>query len=329
MQKVGINNKTDCNGTLSCGKIKSENSVSSPNFKGYKICGVNADTVEINNKNSNKIIKSMLGIIGTGAVVGAAVISFIMLRKPDKAGKILKSKFKNINQIRKYFSQIFGKDFSEEKAAELATKYKRICKIKDDEKFVKKLFSQLKKDYGFKNSHIKLKIRDYTSANAPNWMATHSPYGHLVTLSRVDKKFADRISMFDTLFHELKHHKQFEIAVATDRLAYEKAVACMKIKGYTQEQIERNGGRNAVLEWLQEQGRVFMQPEIDRIEREIGQIPKDSPLYKKGLAYIRAKRNYIQGQDILSKNSKYKNNILEKEADLVGDLARKLFGLIK
>ena len=157
----------------------------------------------------------------------------------------------------------------------------------------------------------------------------HTDLGHLVKVSRVNGKLADRESLFDSLFHELKHHKQFETAIAADKTAFEDAIAYKKLNEYTKKQINSNGGEEAVINWLKEQSRPYLQPEFDRIEREIGQLPKDSPLYKKGLEYIDAKRNYIQESEIITRNKEYKNNILEVEAYKVGELAKEIFGWLK
>ncbi len=262
-------------------------------------------------------------------VIGCSIFAWVKLRKPDKAQEVFNSEFKNIENIRKNLSEIFEKDLSTKEADELAKNYKKICEIKDDNEYAEKLFEQLKKDYGFKNSHIKLSIENFNSANAPDWTASHTDLGYLVRISRINGKLADRESLFDSLFHELKHHKQFETAIATDKSAFEDALAHKKLKEYTKKQINSNGGEEAVINWLKEQSRPYLQPEFDRIEREIGQLPKDSPRYKKGLEYINAKRNYIQESEIVTRNKEYKNNILEVEAYRAGELAKEIFGWLK
>ena len=257
--------------------------------------------------------------------LAGAIFAYIKLHKPAKIQKTLNSEFKNIENIRKNLSEIFEKNITQTEAEELAKNYKKIYEIKDDNEFVKKLFEQIKNDFGFKNSHIKLNIEDFNSTNAPNWAAMHTDLGHMIRITRVNGKYAKREELFGSLFHEFKHHKQFETSIATDKLAFEEALAYKKLKEYSQEQINNNGGEQAVISWIKEQSRKFLLPEYNRIEQEIGQLPKDSVLYKKGLKYIEGKRNYIQESEILSKNNDYRDNILEVEAHNVGKLAKELF----
>ena len=263
---------------------------------------------------------------GLGALaLAGAIFACIKLHKPVNVQKTLNSEFKNIENIRRNLSEIFEKNITQKEADELAKNYKKICEIKDDNEFIQKLFKQIKNDYGFKNSHIKLNIVDFDSSNAPNWIAFHSDLGHIISVSRVNGKYANRKELFECIFHEFKHHKQFETAIATDRLAFEDALAHKKIKEYSQELINNNGGEQAVIKWLKEQSRPYLQPEFDRIGREIGQISRDSVLYNKGLKYIDGKRNYIQESEIKLRNKDYKNNILEVEAYKVSELAKELF----
>ena len=295
------------------------------NFRGDNVPIQQNDTVEINNKpkkdKDNLGIKLLLG----GLVLGGAVLVGIKLHKLKKVQEVFKSEFKNIENIRKNLSEIFEKDLTVKEADEFAKNYKRICEVKNDEEFAEKLFEQLKKDYGFENSHIKLQIQDFTSQNIPQWKAKHTDLGHLVLVSRVDGKLSDREDLFVSLFHELKHHKQFETAIATDRFAFEDAIVHKKLKEYTKEQINNNGGEQAVKSWLKEKSHPFLKPEIERIEQEIGQLPKESPLYKRGLKYIEVKRNYVQEEELTARAKDYEGNILEVEAKRIGELARELF----
>ncbi len=294
-------------------------------FRGENNPAYSSDTVEISMKKHKKTgLKLLLGAL----VICGTIFASIKLRKSAGAELIPKSEMKNLEQIRKNFSGIFEKELSEKESEDLAKNYKKICEITDDNEFVEKLFEQIKNDYGFKNSQIKLEVQDFDSANAPGWNAAHSELGNVIRISRIDKKYADRESIFGSLFHEFKHHKQFETAIAADKLAYEDAVAHKKLKEYAREQINNNGGDKAVINWLKEQGRPILQPEFDRIEKEIGQLPKDSPLYKKGLEYIEARKNYIQESEILTNTSEYSDNILEKEAFQVGKLAKEIFNLL-
>ncbi len=272
-------------------------------------------------QNNNLGIKLLVGSL---AIIGG-IFALKKLCKPSEVQEVFKSDFKNIESIRKNLSEIFEKDFTVQEADEFAKNYKQILEIKDDKECLDRLFKQLKNDYGFKNSNLELIIEDFTKENAPKWSAGHMDLGYAIAVARIDNKLPNRKNLFGSLFHEFKHHKQFEISVATDKHALEDAIAHKKIREYTQEQIDTSGGRDAVLEWLKEQGRQCLKPEFDRIEKEIGQLPKDSPLYKKGLSYIEAKRNYIQENELTPNNEKYYNNILEIEAHKVGNLAKEIF----
>lgn len=294
-------------------------------FRGYKVQTFQSDTLETDSKKNEKDnlgIKLLLG----GLALGGAVLVGIKLHNPQKVNNAFKSEFKNIEHIRKNLSEIFEKDLTAKEADELAKNYKRICQISSDEEYVTALFEQLKKDYGFKNSHIKLEIQDFKKCDAPSWAAQHTNLGHMVVVSRIGGKLDSREDLFDTLFHELKHHKQFEISIATDKHAFEDALACKKLKEYTQEQISSHGGEEKVKNWLKQEAQPYLQPEFDRIEQEIGQIAKDSPLYRRGLNYIEATKNYVQEAELLTRAGDYESSILESEAKKVGKLAREIFG---
>ena len=293
-------------------------------FRGVNNYVQQADTIEISSKtkkNNNLGIKLLLG----GLAIGGAIFAWIKLRKPEKVQEVFKSEFKNIENIRKNLSEIFEKDFTEKEADELAKRYKKICETTRDEEFVEKLFEQLKNDYGFKNSNLKLEFKDFTSENAPNWGAMQMDFGDRILVSRVNGKLRSKNDLFETMFHEFKHQKQFETAIATDTFNYEMAVAYRQMKKYTEEEIASFGGRMATISSLKDQARPIMQPEIDRIKREIGQLPESSPLYRKGLEYIYATQNYPEVSKISQNTEEYFSNILEKEAHRVGDLAREIF----
>ena len=301
-------------------------------FKGENFPLQQHDIVEISSKekkkrNNNLGIKLLLG----GLAIGASIFAWIKLHKPDKAQEVFKSEFKNIEQLKKNFSEIFEKDFTEKEADELAKRYKKICETTNDEEFVEKLFEQLKTDYGFKNSPIKLEYQDFSSQNKPHWAAAHLDYGDKVIVTRVDGNlFGDRKCVLSDLFHELKHHKQLETAIATDKFAYEMAIAYNQmITRYTEEEIASFGGRMATVVSLMEQGKPLLKPEFERIAKEIGQFPEGSPLYQRGLEYIEATKNYPKVEEIPQNEDKYFNNILEKEALRVGKLAREIFGFLK
>lgn len=295
-------------------------------FKGANKSVQPTDTVEISSKKKSNNLAAKL-LFG-GLAIGGAIFAWIKLHKPEKAQEVFKSEFKNIENIRKNLSEIFEKDFTEKEADELAKSYKKICGIKDDNEFVEKLFEQLKNDYGFKNSHLKLEFEDFNSINKPHHAAAHLNYGDKVTVTRVDGNlFGGRKLIFSDMFHELKHHKQFETAIATDQFAYEMAIAYNQmITRYTEEEIAAFGGRMTTLDSLMEQGKPLLKPEFERIEREIGQFPESSPLYQRGLEYIEATKNYPKVEEIPQNEDKYFNNILEKEAHIVGDLAKEIFG---
>ena len=121
-------------------------------FRGTTLSEQQSDRIEISGKKRNNRLglKLLLGCLA----IGGSVFAWIKLRKPDKVQEVFNSEFKNIENIRKNLSEIFEKDLSKKEADELAKNYKKICEIKDDNEYAEKLFEQLKKDYGFENSHI-------------------------------------------------------------------------------------------------------------------------------------------------------------------------------
>lgn len=196
--------------------------VSAPNFRGLE-----KDTIEISGgeKVGKKEKSGMsagakwaLGIAGTLAAVYGCVVGHRMLTKPS------------IEKVAKNFSEIFRRDVSKEEAQVLAKKYKDIFKVEDCDEFCKKIFEQVKKDFGYENVGIKLKVNKMPDTSVGSALSKHeiASYNHLngiLTLNPTHFKNGkmsgtDKFEMLESLMHEFQHTRQSEFAYRTNPLKY-------------------------------------------------------------------------------------------------------------
>ena len=186
---------------------------SGPKFRGQPT----KDVVEISAGNEikgkkktglSKGVKWLLGIAGTAATIYGGVVLHRQINKPS------------IEKVAKNFSEIFRKEVSADDAQKMVNRYKEIFEIKDADNFCTKMFEQVKKDYGYSDVGIKLKIEKMADTSVASKfskadVAAYSAMDGVLQLNPVHFKdgtmsLGDKQQMFEAIIHELQHAKQSE-----------------------------------------------------------------------------------------------------------------------
>lgn len=249
-----------------------------------------------------------------------------------------------LKRFSKYYSSIFGKKVSEEKAIEKMNLYQKLSYIKEPEEFCKKAFEQIKNDFGYKDINIPL-VLDKNIKSDASWNSAECRMSIFCDNSmKLDG--LKKIGIIKYLLHEFRHVKQTELAYRTspDKLLdamdenytrrtigwiieqpdiaqqlikqglvksledFQQLFRKMGLKEKVDDKIYMNG-RKVVFD--KERARVM----LDKTFGDLEPLKKGSLKYKKGLRFIEGERTYIPYS--IDEN-KYKNGILEKDAFKTG-----------
>ena len=113
---------------------------------------------------------------------------------------VKKYQVKNIKNIQKAFQETFMRDdITVEQTKEMLKRYKEIEKIKDREEYIKALFEEAKKNYGFEKNPIKLIFEDKKGSNG---FCKGDNSAICITPS------CSRSRILNTMHHEFRHAKQ-------------------------------------------------------------------------------------------------------------------------
>ncbi len=283
----------------------------------------NRNTVSFRERNQEEPIekdKSMLpAVLLTTASIGLGIWGYLKIKKRNVA--FIDSNAAAFEEAKVYLKNIFNKDFTLDETKLYVQKYKELNNISDNKDFCQKLFEQLKKDFNIENKSLNLEISDSQIKECEGGVFT----GYAEALSRKIGILAqeDRTKMVGTIFHEMRHIKQNELMYKADkeRLVVQKIKELEDSNNASWQEIlqnfagDKNKARNAVRE------------EVERVYQEIwGHLKptnKTSEEYKLGIKYLENEENRIKpGPD-------YYEQILEKEAQFIGNNAEKLFELFK
>ena len=249
-----------------------------------------------------------------------------------------------IKMIAGYFSSIFGKKVSPEKAVEKMNAYQELSYIKDAKEFCQKAFEQIKNDFGYKDINIGLAF-DKPQISEANWNVTK---GVITLCLNLSKKFngQEKTDIIEYLLHEFRHVRQTEMAYRTsvdgllDAISenYPRRVVgdLLRQSEDAQKKMAESTGKS--LEDFQQMLRELgLREKVDykmffdgkeqifdkdnariQLEQVFGKLKpfrKESLKYKQGLNFIEGERTYIPDSINMEK---YKNGILEKDAYTTG-----------
>lgn len=298
-------------------------------------------------------LKGMLWIGGTSAAIYGCVVGHRAMTKPS------------LEILQKNFTSIFRREVSKDEAKLLANKYREILKENDVDSLCRKLFEQVKKDYGYENTNIKLDIDRITEEARKNeagggWLIGKArvalrPYcreGHKMT-------YEGKKQILTTLMHEFQHVKQSEIAYRTDA---EKYIQILKKNKALPTGDKLKKELNEMQRILSDEGRLKTwarerNQSVEELKRDInkalndkdysaftnfdeaecrqnlkdlfGKYSKLSPRsdeYEKGLQYLDNEANYINGHE---DKAGYFEQIMEKEAYAAEEKLKDFYDYIK
>lgn len=216
------------------------------------------------------------------------------------------------------FLEMFGKNLTKEEAEFLCSKYKAILQEPNLEKYLEKLFIQVKKDFGIDYLPIELR-KDAIKGVGVATSGGMSKYLDFLELTYYKDNPINRHKLFGLMMHEANHAKQDEVAIATDFVEYVRALA---------QRLQKNPfNRDKSIEDLMQIVAKKIGPDKrNAIRSKYGKIDKNSKLYKLGASYIDGIKNY-QGVKEYTEEAfiNYKKQLIEKESYNIQSKANELY----
>ncbi len=226
--------------------------------------------------------------------------------------KVFKEPF---NGIKNSFSQIFGRELSNQELVQLCQKYKDIFSEQNNLKFLSKLYLQAMSDFRINPKKLLFKL----SAVHPSNVASVSKEGDVLTLfvgnGTCLSNPENRVKAMNAIFHELTHLKQNMIAYGTNSEVYIEAIA----RYYLKKGLYEGKSLNEVKEIIKTSVR-------EGVLTDSVNISLHSEMGQKGLKYINGNLNYKTPSD--DGQLQYYEQLIEKEAFEAGDMAEQAIRFI-
>ncbi len=284
------------------------------------------ETFTTKSENKKGMSKGLKWLLGLGSIGTIATIAFFAL----------KTKKIPFEDVQKALSEIFEKDFSKEEAENLIKKYTELYKEKDSKTYYNKLVEQLKKDYGIENVNTTLKLEQTINLTEYQVGGMAARNGEITIFPQNMKNHGDE-SGFNTLFHELKHMQQYAELWKADSEEFLKAVTedgCISankaLQDAKQELMKGGMSKEQAEKYAFDELYKRIKKEMEPVYKNLQKYEKDSPEYKKGIAYLDSLIKNRTGVPIDKKGyEEYRNLLCEKEAFKCGDNADKLLKYIQ
>lgn len=272
--------------------------------------------------------KKIIGLV-TGALagIGAYVRNSIKNRAIAKIDKKFDALSEDLPRVRDTFQNVFMReDIGIEETSSMLDRYRDIEKLKvtgkkDD--YIKALFKEAKKNFGFEKADIPLVIEDEVQGNSACAGCTKDLMQYGIHIKRNSKK----MSHMNIIHHELRHEKQNYIAINYDKEDYIKT----SFKAVYDEALSNKNDfmhdcvKDKTFEQYYDEMKDVAKDDIFQIEQMYGKLDianlseKEIQFAKKCLG---AKKTRIDG----SVNFKeYKKNFLEQDAFKTGQMMDSLF----
>lgn len=235
----------------------------------------------------------------------------ILMQKFLSRFKFFKDPF---NGIKNNFSQIFGRELSNQEAVQLSQKYKNIFREPNNLKFLGKLYMQAMCDFKINPNKLQFKLCNVHPSN----VAGVAKEGHIFNLYVGNGDCLanpeNRIKAMNAIFHELTHLKQNMIAYGTNSEAYIEAIARHSLKKGCYQ------GKN-----LEEVKEIIKTNVRQGVLTDAVNINLHSEMGQKGLKYINGNLNYKSPSD---GQLQYMEQLIEKEAFEAGDMSEQAIRFI-
>ena len=270
---------------------------------------IQPDTVEFSA--NNKIQQNGMSTT-TKALIGLATVGTLI------GGYFL---HKNMTSPAKKLSKIFRREITSEEATQLMNRYKEIAKVENKEEYIKQMFKQLKKDYGWEGIDFTynlnrttnltggsvggfrpLSITGKTAPDGNYYIESFTPEIMEVCLNR------SKEDIFATMVHEFQHCKQHEIAYRADKNKFIEAMIKKRLSPEMTEEIAMF--KDAIDK--------YYAPVWDKLPA----LAKGSKEYELGLKYIDNIEHYVSASE---DKIKYMQQLVEREAYSAGDKAKDIY----
>lgn len=275
-----------------------------------------SDTLDKTTKNKTSSLstgaKWALGIATTAATIYGGIVLHRQLTKPS------------IEKVAKNFSEIFKKDISKDEATKMVERYKEIFAEKDKDKFIKKCFEQVKKDFGYEDltnlkcSKISKAAINEAKERGHTLCGGYRPVGAYYEKVGKDtflEKFNGEImeinphlskkEIFKSIVHEFTHAKQHEMCYRADPKTLIGALVDARLSCLKNE--------NAYTQIVDEYITAFKE-NYQKVWDRLPKIDKSSKEYEKVKKYLEEIRQYETTGSTKEQRQKYMSQLMEQEA---------------
>lgn len=257
-------------------------------------------------------------LLGAVAIAASVVLS---------KGKLwAKPQPQSLEKIHQNLAEIFGKkDLTKEQAEAMLKEYREISQIKDKTEYIKKLFAQVKQDFGYgDNNNIYLTINTKLSKlsevlKRKSAIAAFSPETGELTVSKLDTRQYIFANMLHEFTHSRQHGMSFRASNARATLI-EKYIA--GIKKDLPDIYKKAPNTAAKLATEQAEKTIAARR---KIYGDLSAFKEGSEEDIKAKKYLDAWENYTRPEESVKG---YKNNLLEQEAFRVTALGKEIFSHI-
>ena len=218
-----------------------------------------------------------------------------------------------IDKAQQTFQETFMRDdISKEETIEMLERYKEIKKIPDKEEYLKAMFNEAKRNFGFENADIDLYLNEgKIHGNYQILGNTNSLCGFIeITKTQTRDKAADSIH------HEMRHMKQVYLGFNANPEQYVRniLISQLKSKGKDEEFIKRVMTPNYIKDNIEgiKQYMKIDNPSLNNIPE------KDRPF---ALQLLNEGKNYISSE---ADHEGYMNTLEERDAYNIGQKMGKL-----
>lgn len=253
-------------------------------------------------------------------LVGAGVLAAgVFLTKGKLWGK------PNLGKVQRNFTEIFGKkNITTEETEKLIQKYREIYNINNKDEFITQAFNQIKKDFGYENTSMRLEISHEKEINEAGLLNLGRSNVKRIRIYSEDSKE----NIFNTIAHEFGHMRQDEYMF---RVNPEKWAQINKDSIF--EAVLKNDELKKIHDKSpQEFNDIILKlnnEELKVLETNFGHLPKfkeDSSEYIQVKKYFKAKSSYTEDK---KSPINYYFNALERNAKRIGNLMQEVVSYIK
>lgn len=286
------------------------------------------DILDLSTSKTKKkgLLATVATVFSTG--IGATIKKHFQNSALNKIDKRFDALQQDLPRVKDTFQDVFmRKDIDTKETSAMLERYRdieklRVTRTKDD--YIKALFKEAKKNFGFGDIDIPLHIDDVIDNSEKCAGSTKDLMNQGIHI----KRNRTNMSHMNVIHHELRHEKQNYIAFNYDKEEYVKTAikSVYKEAKSNKDDFLYDTVKNISFEQYYDDMQDAAKNDIYLIEKMYGKADK-SKLSEKDCEFARkclkAKESRVSGK---VNYKAYKNNFLEKDAFHAGDTIDKLLG---